>query len=53
MNSDNFWDDQRKSGQIISELNCLKKQIENFNNINSDINNALKTMGSNKVKRLL
>ena len=44
MNSDNFWDDQRKSGQIISELNCLKKQIENFNNINSDINNDIDTL---------
>ena len=50
MNSDNFWDDQRKSGQIISELNCLKKQIENFNNINSDINNDIDTLNLLKVE---
>ena len=41
MNSPNFWDDQNKANTIISELNLLKKTIENIITLKNKIESNL------------
>lgn len=59
MNSDNFWSDKRKSEQIISEFNYLKKIVESVEYIkenifnNTEIIKELKTTYDEELKQLV
>ena len=48
MSSVNFWDNKRKSEKVISELNQLKKQIEDINNVKNKIENNIELIESLK-----
>lgn len=44
MNQDNFWNDKKKSENVISELNYLKKQLDITEKINKKINDDIDTL---------
>ena len=41
MNSPNFWDDQNKANGVISELNLLKKTIDNITLLKNKVESNL------------
>lgn len=38
---ENFWEDAQNSSKIFAELNTLKKKINNFNNLKSELENLI------------
>lgn len=58
-NEPNFWLDKRKSEEIISELNNLKKELEEMKNLKEKIENnielidLLKVESDDEIKKLL
>lgn len=58
-NEPNFWLDKRKSEEIISELNNLKKELEEMKNLKEKIENnielidLLKVENDDEIKKLL
>ena len=48
MSSPNFWDNQRESEIVISELNLLKRQIDEVSNLKIKIENNIELLDSLK-----
>ena len=48
MSSPNFWDNQRESEKVISELNLLKRQIDEVSNLKIKIENNIELLDSLK-----
>lgn len=50
MNDSYFWDDQRRSQMIISELNDLKETLKEANSLKQELENNLETLSLLKVQ---
>ena len=50
MNNPNFWDDQNKANKVISELNLLKKTIEQIENLKNKIDSNLEMISFDDIE---
>lgn len=50
MNDDNFWNDRKNSEKVITEINYLKKQLNDIENYKKNIESDLETLELLKVE---
>ena len=50
MNEPNFWNDKKKSEEVIKELNALKNKYENINNLKNHIDENINLLNNLKIE---